>query len=53
MWPDDEDSDEKKVAGYERPLWILLGMAAVGIVAGAVFIMVKIDESSRSQGGQF
>lgn len=37
----------------ERGLWILLGLVAIAILAGAVFLMLKMDGGSRSQGGRF
>ena len=37
----------------ERGLWILLGLLAIAIPAGAVFLMLKMDGGSRSQGGRF
>jgi hypothetical protein len=37
----------------EHVLAILLGIGAVAILAGAIFIMLKMDAGSRSQGGRF
>lgn len=37
----------------ERFLQIFLGIVAVAILLGSVFIMVKLDASFRSQGGRF
>ena len=37
----------------ERRLWWLLGFLALATVAGALYIMLKMDPGSRSQGGRF
>jgi hypothetical protein len=37
----------------ERALSILLGLVAIAIPAGAIFLMLKMDAGSRSQGGRF
>ena len=44
---------DQSVRVLERGPWILLGLLAIVIPAGAVFLMLKMDGGSRSQGGRF
>ena len=44
---------DQVVRMLERGLSILLGLVAIAILASAVFLMVKMDGGSRSQGGRF
>lgn len=44
------DQTSHTLEGFLR---VLLGIVAVATVAGAIFLMVKMDSGSRSQGGRF
>jgi len=44
------DQTTHTLEGFLR---VLLGIVAVATVAGAIFLMVKMDSGSRSQGGRF
>jgi hypothetical protein len=58
--PADGHQRREFIAGLDRVartlevgLAILLGVAASAILAGAIFLMLKMDAGSRSQGGRF
>lgn len=55
--PDDRQRSsppfEQVTRTLDRGLSILLGLLTIAILVGAVFLMLKMDSSSRSQGGRF
>ncbi len=44
---------DKAANSLDTFLRILLGIVSLAILAGAIFLMVKLDSGSRSQGGRF
>lgn len=53
MWFDEKGSATRGPAAYERPLWIVFIVAAVTVVASAVYLMLRMDAGSKGQGGRF
>lgn len=55
--PDDHQHRSHPFEGVtrtlERILLIILGTVTIAILVGAVFLMLKMDNSSQSQGGRF
>lgn len=47
------DSYERLTGALERVLVVLLSFLTVATLAGAVFLMLQMDGSSRSQGGRY